>query len=925
MLKKILPLILAALLLGIGFSLSTHAAEQTVYVSSAGSDENAGTLERPFASLYAAFRALPYGGKVVVCGPLTVSTTELPVSQGVITVTSVGDEDYRVSGGTGNAIINLSGNITIKSAVKFENLDICAIATNLVFICHGNYVCFGENLTITRSSDQLNYPGIVAGSTGATSSDGSFVEIYSGNWFRVRGGARGTSSAPQEGGVLLAIYGGIFNSTLDMGGDSATNCDCALLIYDGYFVSSINGASGADMKTTGDIYISVYGGTFQTGIRASRGGAIEGDVTINAFADIAKTTTIGAASEITGKLTFNTAAGVNAAASDEFTVNSLSDAEANAIRKADEARIADARASRIPVIENTVMERDFSRTGTTGKILSPTAYESIGDVNGDGHVSLADVLYALRCIFSKTYNAKADLDSSSTITLTDVLRLVKLSIHGARGFSPIVSENAFDETMTLHGGATVRDEKFSQGAVFGTSNLTDYSLLANFTLEEDAHISLYFGCDISNPESLSGYCFDVDRANNSITLFMVDGAVYRTVASRKMTMYTNEAQLLVINENGAVSLYYSDNPFDTDPYFVFNLNLTAKGNACGVYTERATASLPILSSHTPSDEKTYTNPCLEDFTDPEIYFEGGRYYVFGTANGSQNNGVKCYSTTNFRVFKDEGFAFTAGDGFGDGIFKAANVVKYGDDYYMFYMAKSEELGTTGVTAYASSKSITGPYTNPDKRPLTDSLDFIGGQPFVDADGKVYLIYARTMGGNKLYGAQLSLDGGIAKLDLSTEKLLLVATEPWENAKASVVECGYLIRHGDTYYLMYSGGNYNSTYGTGFATSKSPLGPFVKYEYNPILVSNDQAFGVGAASVFASPDGSEHFIIYLRNYSPTKVRPLCTCIDRIQFVKDAAGGMDILTVQGPSVTPQPLPANRTNTTDFPEYQTSRFVW
>ena len=875
MFKKILLLALSILLLGMCCTILPYAAEQTertVFVSSAGKDTNAGTLESPFATLYAAFRALPYGGKIILCNSLNVTDTELPTSEGLITITSIGDKDYRFFSGEGNAVINLLGNVYIRSAVRFENLDIRVCKDNLLFLCNCNYVCFGENLNIVPIDDTVSYPGITAGNYGTASSIGSFVEIHSGNWNRVRGGARGTNPAPHAGGVLLAVYGGTFNGTFDMGGDSATNCDCTLLIYGGQFNASINGASQATATTTGNIYISVYGGTFNTNIRAGRGGAIDGDVTVNAFADIGKTTTIGSTKNISGALTFCSAPGVSAQASADFVTRTLTAAEADEIRAFDEKQIQDARNARIPVVGFTPMDRDFSVTGTTEKI-----------------------------------NA----------------------LHSTSAFTPLVSENALDSTMTLHGGATVVNGRISSGALFGTANITDYALLSDVTVQKDSHFGLYFGCDMTNPTQMNGYCFDIDRTKNTATLFLVQDGSYRTVASRKLMMYDGNAQILAIvekNDDGssAVSLYYNDNPLDDAPYFIFNLNLTAKGNACGIYAENATATLPMLSSYTPSDEKTYTNVCIENFTDPEIYYENGRYYIFGASAATNSTGVKCYSTTDFSNFRDEGFAYTKGDGFGDGGFKAANVVKYGEYYYMFYMTKSEALGVSGVTAYASSKSITGPYVNPDKRPLAD-LTFIGGQPFVDTDGQVYLIYTRTVGGNKTYGARITLKDGVATIDVSNEVCLLVSTEPWESAKGPIVECGYIIRHGDTYYLMYSGGAYNSTYGTGFATSKNPLGPYSKYEFNPILVSNDQAFGVGASSIFASPDGSEHFIVYLRNFSPTKARPLCTCIDRIKFVKDPNGGEDILTVQGPTVTPQPLPSNITGTTENPDYQTTRFIW
>jgi len=74
-----------------------------------------------------------------------------------------------------------------------------------------------------------------------------------------------------------------------------------------------------------------------------------------------------------------------------------------------------------------------------------------------------------------------------------------------------------------------------------------------------------------------------------------------------------------------------------------------------------------------------------------------------------------------------------------------------------------------------------------------------------------------------------------------------------------------------------------------------------------MSSNAQAYGVGAASVFPSPDGSEYFITYLRHESAYSVRPLNTCIDRMKFVPSELG-YDIISIYGPTVTPQPAPSS-----------------
>lgn len=242
---------------------------------------------------------------------------------------------------------------------------------------------------------------------------------------------------------------------------------------------------------------------------------------------------------------------------------------------------------------------------------------------------------------------------------------------------------------------------------------------------------------------------------------------------------------------------------------------------------------------------------------------------------------------------------------------------------MFYLQESNSLGYS-TTGYMTSSSPAGPFKNDEKVPLTNETDLIGGQPFIDDDGTAYLIYTRTTGGNRTYISKLVLNDGKAELDLTTETLLLEPSAEWEYAKASVLECGFIVKHEGTYYLIYAGGNYNSTYGVGYATSDNIYGPYTKYEYNPIMWSNDQAFGNGAASVFVSPDGAEHFIIYLRNNSPTTTRPLNTCIDRIRFIPNPNGGVDILEIAGATVTPQALPSG-IGSTSYIDYQTARWHW
>ena len=911
-------LLLCILLASILCFAATAAEEPTVYVSGFGNDSAAGTADAPVKTLYAAFRALPSGGTVYLNDTVQLSTsTELPAADGLITVTSAPGK---------SAAIYMGGNILLSSAVKFENLKIVTTAKDLVFICSGNYACFGEGLTVTAGSSSATLPGITAGHSGAVAADGTYLEICSGSWYRIRGGARGTSSAVQTGDVTVVVRGGTFTNLFDLGGDVTVDGNANLYIYDGYFSSKVSGATTASI--TGDVTISVYGGYFTSGIQGSRGGEIGGSLTFNIFTNTLKAATTG-----NGKVSGSTSANVIATGSVATGIipkKVLTDAQADDLQAADTAAIEAAAAAKLPATAvGTLHDRDMSASGTAKKTVLTAGTEQGGDLNKDGKITLVDVIAALRMTASGEYAAATDINGDGKITTADCLRILHAVVRGETTLARAVGENRISNTLQLYGGASVKNQQIEKGFALGTVTDAAYSLYSDVSLKDNAVVGLYFGCSpVEDLSKISGYYFEANTAAGTLALYRVTDGAYRVVAEKNLHLLSDTARIRVTygasTDANAVQLYFEDNPLVVTAYPDFDLSLEKVGDTVGLYTENAVASLPVCLAQTaPAAKDCYTNNLFEQFTDPEVFYEDGVYYFYGTRSSTQNKGVQCYSTTDFKTWKDEGFVLAHGNAFGDGVYKAANIVKYGNHYYLFYMAKSTSLGTS-VTAYASATAPNGPFKNAAKTALTNDSNFIGGQPFVDEDRQVYLIYARTTGGNKLYGAKITLNGGKATIDLSTETLLLTPTEEWENAKASVVECGFIVKHNGLYYLLYSGGNYNSTYGTGYATAKSPLGPYTKYAYNPILVSNDQAFGVGASTVFVSPDGSEHFIAYLRNFSPTVTRPLLTCIDRIRFVKDPNGGADILEIYGPTVTPQLLPSG-VGKDSLVDYQYARFHW
>jgi beta-xylosidase len=106
-------------------------------------------------------------------------------------------------------------------------------------------------------------------------------------------------------------------------------------------------------------------------------------------------------------------------------------------------------------------------------------------------------------------------------------------------------------------------------------------------------------------------------------------------------------------------------------------------------------------------------------------------------------------------------------------------------------------------------------------------------------------------------------------------------------------------------MMYSANYFGGkNYAVGYATSKSPLGPFAKAGNNPVLQKNTGKGGVvtgtGHNSVVSSPDGKEMFCVYHARTTVTGDERV-VFIDRMKILKDGT-----LVVEGPTTSPQPVP-------------------
>lgn len=313
-----------------------------------------------------------------------------------------------------------------------------------------------------------------------------------------------------------------------------------------------------------------------------------------------------------------------------------------------------------------------------------------------------------------------------------------------------------------------------------------------------------------------------------------------------------------------------------------------------------------------STKKYYQNPLeVKHIGDPFVLKDSTRrYYLYAT---SASDGFKVWSSTDLVNWKNEDYAYKANkDSWGYANFWAPEVVKYNGKYYMYYTASLVKNGSLRI-GVAVSSSPTGPFVDVYDHPMFDfNYAAIDADVLVDDNGRKYMYFSKDCSENimdsihesHIYGIELNDDMISTK---GEPVLLLKPDSEWEKKSGNEYrwnEGPYALKKNGTYYLMYSANCYSSRdYSVGYATSKSPLGPFVKYDKNPILSAGDnpKVSGPGHNSVTVSPDGEELFIVY-----HTHVNPLLGGgdrqfnIDRMHFNKDGS-----IAVDGPTTTKQSI--------------------
>jgi beta-xylosidase len=284
-------------------------------------------------------------------------------------------------------------------------------------------------------------------------------------------------------------------------------------------------------------------------------------------------------------------------------------------------------------------------------------------------------------------------------------------------------------------------------------------------------------------------------------------------------------------------------------------------------------------------EPTYTNPVIPDIgpADPHVILHKGTYYLYPTGD---NVSYHVYTSTDLVHWTKKGRVFEPGE---KNVWAPDVFVDPTDGTFYLYYTVQERIGV------AVAKGPEGPFV--DRGTLFDKA--IDAHLFRDDDGRLHLYYVQFP------GFRITVQRMKTPLEKEGEPVELIKpTEPWEMKSGHVTEGPFILKHQGTYYLVYSGtGASSPNYAVGYATSKSPAGPFIKHPGNPIVHRGDGVFGPRHGCVTRDAKGNLwHVYHQQRDETPGWNRFLC--LDPFWF--DEKGALHGKATRG---TPQPAPVSR----------------
>jgi xylan 1,4-beta-xylosidase len=276
------------------------------------------------------------------------------------------------------------------------------------------------------------------------------------------------------------------------------------------------------------------------------------------------------------------------------------------------------------------------------------------------------------------------------------------------------------------------------------------------------------------------------------------------------------------------------------------------------------SALMLASCTNREDEFRYKNPITEGLIvgirDAQIIEDdNGRFYLMGTAHPfwpreGKSPGIRIYSSDSItgwqyeKLLIDRSLLDTCGWYLDR--FWAPEIHKINGKYYLLFNSLNESYECSpsrNLKGFvAVSDNILGEY-----KVMRDGLPLMNGNDltfFQDDDGRVY---AYNNGAKKIQAAEVDME----RMELISEPVVCFTTGDSANSDWDHVgiEGAYVIKDKGTYYMFYS--SWSRGYEIGYATAASPLGPWQKFEGNPVYGAQNPATCKRYGSVFTGDPNS----------------------------------------------------------------------
>ena len=295
----------------------------------------------------------------------------------------------------------------------------------------------------------------------------------------------------------------------------------------------------------------------------------------------------------------------------------------------------------------------------------------------------------------------------------------------------------------------------------------------------------------------------------------------------------------------------------------------------------------------PRDDKTYTNPIIDrmGLADPSVIRYEGKYYLYPT---SDSKGYEAYVSDDLVHWENKGYVYTSPRA---GLW-ATDVFhnKKGDGkFYLYYTDDTPDSPRRHAQADWRGGGRRTARAVPGSRSIVPGRDQRAPVP---GRRRLTLSVLLQLGRPRLHRGCAHDRSAHAE---GSPQCLIRATEEWEKRGGAVTEGPWMLEHKGVFYLMYSGSPTDlPDYAVGYATSKSPLGPYTKYAGNPVVKRGGSVLAPGHHCVAEGPDG-RLWIVYHQKKTERRAYDRFLAIDPLWF--DDQGVIHTKLSRG---TPEPAP-------------------